>query len=393
MDGMRPMRYMGIADAAVKMGYDVTFFSSTFRHSNKTQRFSETTSVRVNDNYEVVYIKSPGYKSHISIKRLWAHYILGINLFRQVRKIENKPDIIIVAIPTLSSAYLITKWAKKNNIKVFADIIDPWPDSFYGLYKDWRKILLKLFLTPLSFVSIKILRNVTGVISISNEYCQWSLKKANRNHPTGVFYPLVNFDEIQLIQHKLKLNNYSSNNNTINVVYAGSFTISYDIPCILNAAQILEEKYNQNIIFHFAGRGFYQKDIEERLKNSSNIQYHGLLNFNQLQELFSICDIGLIEHFAMASQTVTYKLFDYLSADLVVINSLNSEMWDIIELNNIGLNHLSSDATELANSIETFYLNRDLLNSTKLNARKYCELNGNSQIGYTQLINFVDYER
>lgn len=380
---------MGIADAALNLGHKVTFFSSTFRHSTKKQRFDKTTKISINENYDLVFVKSPSYNNHISLKRIWAHYKLGLNLMNEIKNIDRLPDAILVAIPTLSSALNISKWAKDREIPVFIDIIDPWPDSFFLLYKDWRQIFLKLVLLPMSFRIRQILKHVNGAVAISNAYCQWAESISPKKINTKAFYPSVNFSEIQKKQYDLKLQQKKTPNNDLHLIYAGSFAISYDIPCILDSAKILFKKYGTKINFHFAGNGFYKNDILKYEANYPNIIYHGLLNSDELQNVFSNCDIGLIQHFGKASQTVTYKLFDYLSAGLVVVNSLDSEMKELIIANEIGLNHSSSNTLELVHCIEYFYNKPLILNKFKENAINFCRENGNSELVYSKLINYL----
>ena len=388
MDGMRPMRYMGIADAAVNLNYHVTYFSSTFRHSNKSQRFLETTDLNVKDNYDVVYVKSPSYKKHISIKRLWAHFILAQNLMKVINSKNEKPEFILVAIPTLSSASSLVKWAKKNNIKIYADVIDPWPDPFYLAFNGWKRFLIKLLVFPLILKRNFILKNLNGLVAISEEYCNWA-KSVNKILPTQAFYPSVDFKNIRKIQSQLGIRNNIS--DEINLVYAGSFGLSYDLPCILKSIETLNNSdgFKHKVKLHLAGAGHFLPLIQKYMKEYSNIEYHGMLNFEELQGLFNQCDAGLIQHNKNATQTVTYKLFDYLSAGLIIINSLNSEMKEIISQNQIGFNHESSDYIGLSNIIKSLVENRKLLEEYKKNAIEFCEKFGNSEENYKDLINFV----
>ncbi|MBD0350687.1 MAG: glycosyltransferase WbuB, partial [Flavisolibacter sp.] len=44
LDNTRPMRFMGIADAALQRGHRITFYTTTFKHNTKSHRFDRTTS-------------------------------------------------------------------------------------------------------------------------------------------------------------------------------------------------------------------------------------------------------------------------------------------------------------------------------------------------------------
>jgi hypothetical protein len=67
-------RFIQVAKAARRQGYLVTHFTSTFRHTSKKQRFSESTSLEVEPGYRVEYIRSKGLFQKLLIQEIFSPF-------------------------------------------------------------------------------------------------------------------------------------------------------------------------------------------------------------------------------------------------------------------------------------------------------------------------------
>jgi glycosyltransferase involved in cell wall biosynthesis len=90
------------------------------------------------------------------------------------------------------------------------------------------------------------------------------------------------------------------------------------------------------------------------------------------------------------TQTVTYKLFSYLGAGLPVLNSLQSEMVNIVIDYEVGLNNKEGDYQTLAANIEFFLQNPDKLATYKANALQLTALKGDTKIVYDNLVDYLE---
>lgn len=385
IDHLRPMRFMGIADAALQRGHKVTFFSGTFKHNTKTQRFGQTTYQSINENYKLVFVHSKPYHENISLKRMLAHYDLAKKLMSEIKK-QNKPDVIFISLPPLSTVAKIVEWATKNNIPVVVDIIDPWPEVFVkGFPSSFQKIGKK-FLWPFYQRFRNIIKKATAITAISEEYIQWSKKFELNGKPTSFFYPAVQFNEVKQAFNRLQ--SFYKKGDRLRIIYAGSLSVSYDIPTILSAAEIIEQKYPSQTEFIIAGAGPQESVIKE--KDRKNVKFLGWLGQEDMYREFFLSDLGLTQHVKGATQSVTYKLFDYLSAGLPVLNSLKSEMGDIIVNNKVGFNNESGNAMSLVVNIERFINDKSLLQQYKQNALKLTAEMGDSKVVYNKLVQFIE---
>jgi glycosyltransferase involved in cell wall biosynthesis len=384
-DETRPMRFAGLSSVAELMGNNVTYFSNTFRHSTKKNRFLNTMVIKKNDHYKTVYIKSLEYKKNISFKRFFSHFIYARNFMTYIQSCDEKPDVIVSALPPLVLNYELVKWAKQNRVKFVVDIIDPWPDVFFRYVPRYLRLLAKFFFLPYEFILNSILKRVDGVASISNEYIIWAVSKSKMRLNTHVSYPSIDLDRYTNI---IVRDENHFNHDKLRIVYAGNLGVSYDIPCVLRAAKTLEDQFPGKTEFFIAGLGVYVDLVKEYQIRFSNIKYVGRLDFDDLMKLYSRCHLGLAQYAQGATQTVTYKLFDYLGSGLPILNSLHSEMWDLIEGSNLGLNNEVGNSNELVDNI-LFFFNKENLVQYSANALKYTSKYGDNKQVYKEYNDFL----
>jgi glycosyltransferase involved in cell wall biosynthesis len=387
VDNTRPMRYMGVADAAIRAGHHITHFSCTFRHSTKIQRYEQNTEISVRERYDLVFIYAEPYQMNISLARLRSHGTFTRNLAREMEE-RPRPDVVLVALPPLSQADYLVKWGRKNGIPVIVDIIDPWPDVFARLFPAALKPLSRLALSGMYRQLSGILRNCSGLIAISDQYVQWAKGHEPSLRNTGVFYPSVPFEEVQ---QKVSAAAAAEprTDARLTLIYAGNLGVAYDIPVILGAAEQLEKARPGRTHFVFAGAGHYQGAITEYQKRLGNVSFLGRIGYDDLMLAYTRADIGLAQYTKGATQSVTYKLFDYLSAGLPVLNSLMSEMAVLIDTNDVGHNNQPGDVDQLATGILRYLDEPGLLLRQKGNALALTAREGDNAVVYARIVDFL----
>ena len=387
-DKVGDLRFIQIAKAANRAGHNVTHFTSTFRHQSKEHRFEESTTIEENFNYTIEYIYSMGYQKNISLERVRAHADFAKQLMDELEK-RNKPDAIFISMPPLSSAKAVTEWGLKEDIPVFLDIIDPWPDSFIKDVPSFLKPLSRLFIRPFYKKLDQILKNSTVITSISNGYLDWAKARCDDIKKTACFYPALDLDTIQAKLKKLS-ETEKKDEELLRMVYVGSLGSSYDIPAIVEAAAVFDEEHPGKTEFVIAGSGPQADIAKEYEKKLSNLKYLGRISDEELMRQYYLSDLGLLQHKNNLTQTVTYKLFSYLSAGLPILNSLQSEMVEIIESNEVGMNNMNGDVEALVANIESFLYDGEKLRRFKKNAVELTKEKGDSQKVYSELIGLLE---
>ena len=301
-----------------------------------------------------------------------------------------KPDAIFISMPPLSTVDLVTRWGKKNDVPVVVDIIDPWPDSFIKDVPLRVKNHVKELIFPFYRKLKRSFHNSAAITAISEGYLKWATEYHIKTKPTACFYLAIDYQEIQKIYKKYEKFNIEKDTSKLRLIYAGSLASSYDIPSIIEAAKILHKRHPNRTEFIITGNGPQKDIIIEAVKEVTNINYLGFVSKEELLKQYYLADIGLIQHKNSLTQTITYKFFNYLSADLVLLNSLQTEMADIIEKEKLGLNNLEEDVDTLVSNIEFFIKNNNLLTEYKSNANKYVSRKGDSTVVYNELVEFIE---
>ncbi|MFN8275513.1 MAG: glycosyltransferase family 4 protein [Flavobacteriaceae bacterium] len=380
-------RYNSLVTEANKRGHQVTFWSSTFRHNVKQQRFDGYKEVEINQQTRVKFVPADAYQQNISVARMASHYKLAKSMVA-LFDAEPKPDVIVVAYPPISTAHELIVWAKKQNIPVIVDIIDPWPNAFLEHMKGLKKIAVHLGILPLKQKANSVFNNASGIMAISKQYIDFAKTYRKSSVPTAVFYPAVQFDEMkrQLSEASQKV---TKKPNQITVIYAGSLGFSYDLPTILKAAEILE-KEQPNIHFIIAGDGPQKEMVEAYEQQHSNLEYLGRLPKEKLMEEYYLADIGMTQHIQGATQSVTYKLFDLLACGLPIMNSLESEMKSIILDHQVGFHNEPGNVRQLADNILKCAADPQLLQTMKKDALALTQKLGDAAVVYSKALDFIE---
>jgi len=379
-------RFIEIAKAANRQGHHVKHFTSTFRHTKKQYRFKESQLKTISEKYEVVFTHSMSYKKNMSPTRFIAHRDYAKKLIREFSSFEI-PDVIFISMPPLSTIREVTNWGHKHNVPVVVDVIDPWPDSFIKDVPKSLKPLAKILIKPFYDKLRKSFRDASAITAISNGYLGWAKNHHDSSKLTKAFFLAIDVDEVKNETKKVKKGALGP--RPLRLIYAGSLASSYDIPSILKAAEIIEEKYPNKTEFVFTGKGPQLDMIRQFEQKCNNIEYLGWLSKEELLRQYALADIGLIQHKNSLTQTITYKFFNYMSAGLVLLNSLQTEMAEMVDEYNLGLNNKEGDYKALTENIITYLKNPELLNQQKSNVVEFTYEKGHTKNVYNSLVDFL----
>ena len=78
-------------------------------------------------NTDYIPVRTLPYSKDLSLRRIFSHIHFSVNIKRTIERIS--PDLIYVAAPPNSSAYLAVKEAKRRGIKSIVDIVALWPEA------------------------------------------------------------------------------------------------------------------------------------------------------------------------------------------------------------------------------------------------------------------------
>jgi glycosyltransferase involved in cell wall biosynthesis len=321
-----------MAQFFVRAGHNVTWWTSDFNHYSKKHRHKRNIKRIVNKGYFIQYLKASGYKNNLSLMRIVSNQSVA-NSFQLISKdVLNKPDLIIASLPTAELAAEGIKYATKNNVPIFIDIRDLWPDYFVSLTPIWFRPFLKLATIPLLMKTRNVLSQANGVLALTNEFLNWGLKLGNRGKTEYDFVIPMGYVK----KPKLKKINFFAEdkfwddlgiykaNEGIVVIFAGTIGYSSDFSIIIEAAKVLLNR-NEKIQFVICGEGEKLQSLKKSVKNLKNIFTPGWVNNRKLTSLLKRSDIGLLPYINNDNyiKNIPNKPAEYLSEGLVLANSLS----------------------------------------------------------------------
>ncbi len=400
MDGdqIRLHRAGGLSQRLSECGHKVTWWTSSFDHFKKRQRFESDQVIPMSENWTIRVLRSRGYKRNVSIARILDHHQIAQS-FREAIHKESPPDLIFSAFPTIGLSYVATQFGIKMNVPVLVDIRDLWPDIFVDQVPPFLQPLANLSLMKMRRDTHSLMKQATGLIGISNGYLNWALNYARRprHELDRLFYlgyekPSLTEDQISKTLSKLKERGLDLNHFLC--LFIGTFGRTYDVETIIAAARQLAQNGTQNkmsreVQFVICGQGENQKLVESASRELKNVLYLGWVNTPEIATLLRSCHVGLAAYAKGAPQGLPNKFFEYLCGGLPLLSTLQGEAKEFLETEGCGLTYEASNAQSLVDGIQKLQ-NQELRSQFSRNAVRVFDQHFSRHQIYSEMISHFE---
>jgi glycosyltransferase involved in cell wall biosynthesis len=173
-------------------------------------------------------------------------------------------------------------------------------------------------------------------------------------------------------------------------VYAGSLGSTYDVESIVQVAKRLAREGFDGAEFVIAGDGPKRAALEKEAKGLPNVRFLGWVGAKDLAKAYASSHVGLACYRRGATQSVTYKLFDYLAAGMPIVHSLPGEMEALVAREKVGRFFEPEDADGLCAIVKELCAERDSLPEWSKAARRFAEAQGDSAKTYQRMAAFLE---
>lgn len=395
IDGKNRLYRVGmLAEALVTSGHQVLWWTSTFNHQLRRQRYDVSTTIDIQKNYRLRLVYGPGYKRSISFDR-WKHNRAVAKEFaREIVEVPvyERPDLIYTCLPTLEVSEQAVLFGLRNDIPVVVDIRDQWPDIYLSpLPKQIRPLFRILLKTEFSRVR-RILNQATAIIGVSATNLRWGLRLAKRNarpidtwFPHGV--PLKNNQDGKRdkVQKEKILSKWGIKEDCLIVTFVGTFSQLFNLVFVVKVAKFFE-KAMRKVVFVLVGDGSNASSIRRLATGLKNVVFTGWLDKSQIDQILSISSVGLAPYSADGLVTLPNKPFEYMAAGLPILSSLDGELRAIIERESIGLYYNANDPNELRERLNWLLSHPEKMKTMGQKARALFEKEYNSEKIYASLV-------
>lgn len=349
-------RHIRFGRMLAENGYRVIFWTANFSHTFKTVRSRGWKKIKVADNFYIQLVPSVPYEKNISIGRVRFEMKFSRSLAHAWKK-SRQPDLILTAGTGLVTAfYPVWPYVRDKDIPVIYDIMDI---HLFNSYMEQHHRLLspaaKLLTHNIEKREKPFFKNVSAVCGLGKNQIeiakQLVKKEKQKDVPSCLVYNGIDVKAFRNNMDKpVTLPLPAKDEGWTWCVYAGSLGPSYDIPTILNCADRIHEN-GEKIRFIIAGAGPQAELVREASARNDRIIYLGALDPSDLPALYSRCDIGMCTYAAYSTVDMPDKFYDYTSAGLAVINSLQGEIRDYVVENQVGLQYQAEDPGSLYDNI------------------------------------------
>lgn len=376
-------RFFELARLFARRRHDVVVITSDFSHISKRLKKEKPQY----DTFKTVYLHEPGYKSNVSIKRLWSHYVWGRNVEKYIQNSTVKPDVVYASLPTYTVGRLVGKWCNKNDMKYIVDVQDLWPEAFKVAVKN--SFLQQAFL-PMEWVANSAYKTADYVIGVSDTYRDRALKVNKRCKEGLTVFLGNNGEKFDIAKEKYRI---CKPDDEFWIAYIGTMGFSYDINLAIDAIKLVKaSKLSKKVKFVAMGNGplldEYKKHAEE---SDIDFEFTGSLPYEVMVGKLCSCDAVINCLRPGAAQSITNKVGDYALSGLPVINTQeNPEYRKLVEDTQCGINCECGNAEDVAAAIVKLVESPELRKQMGETARQLGKDKFDRRYSYVRIVEAVE---
>lgn len=361
VDGKHERLYRSgiLCDRMADEGHEVTWWTSSFNHTQRAQRQADNVEIKLRPNQTIMLVPEPGYSRSVSLRRIASHAVCARH-FRRMAGAAPPPDVILVSYPTIELTRAAVDLGEKFDIPVIVDIRDLWPDIFVRVLPRALQPIGKFLLLPYDRLSRKALRDADAIVAITEGIRDWGLAKAgraagpmDRDFPFGYVKRELQPSELHAAEAFWREHGVSDKN--WNICFFGAIGAQTRFEPVIAAARMMKDALPR-VQFILCGTGEKLPVYERMAQGLPNVYFPGWVDGNQIAALMKMSKMGLTaypssEDFLLS---IPNKPIEYMSAGLPVLSNIDGTLGALIRKNGVGALYRSSEPSSLVDAIAKF---------------------------------------
>ena len=334
---------------ALSRSMPVDLVTSNFEHLRKCKRTASSCA----PFGRVTFLRTMGYQSNVSAKRLISHFLFALSAAAYFRRKGHEYDVVYVTVPLNLTAWLITSLAGSR--KKIVDIVDIWPDVLP--FSPVSKSALQPFFSIWKWFFKASVRKADLVMAVSDSFLSEARCFARKEARMQRFY--IGQDLLRSSSPKQLI---------FTLAFVGNLGRLYDFETLIDV--MAEEGMRQSVQLFVIGDGD-RKDwlLGELTKRDIRHTYWGVVfDPSQLAEILRSCHAGF-NGYIRTTASFSYKACTYLAAGLPLLNSMTGDLNTLVRENGLGENYEGGNRQELREAL--FRLRNDELAAKTLRCEKF----------------------
>ena len=328
------------------------------------------------------------------IKRIIRYIDTSFKMYKEIINIKDADLIFSHSMPPLLGPLSVIAGKKKKVPVVYweQDIVS---ESILTTNISNNNNLKKIFFFKIAlFLEKYTEKRATHIITISNKFKQYHIKRGIPEDKITVVYNWIDTDQINHVDRKnnMLFDELKLDKDKFYVTYCGNLGVPQNVEIMIDAAELL--KNNKNIKFVLIGNGSREKKVLEYLneKKLNNITYSPLFPLERSSEVYSIGDIGLvIGKKGTSNNGFPSKTWTIMAASQTMIScfDIDSELSNFVNEGECGIAIEPDNPKLLAETILKIYNRKDKGKIYGKNARKYVINNFSRKKSTGKIINVI----
>ncbi len=390
--GDRPHRVGILSKILIKLGHNVTWWTTAYDHQHKKYLFNKDTELLSKTGVSMVFLHPKiSYKRNISIQRI-INYKQVASKFEEISRKSEKPDIILTAYPSIDLAYEAVKYGKEFNVPVVVDIRDMWPDIFLDIVPNILKPMLSVFLKPMYNQARFIFKNADVISAMTDEFIKFGLKYGRKRSDLDKAFPFGYPDfKLQSTDEEIVLEKFKEigvDFNKFNVCYFGTIGKQFDFTPVIETAQ---KMLNENIQFIICGVGDNFDNLKNETENITNIILPAWLNQTEIWTLMKFSNVGIAPYVNKYDflASIPNKFIEYCAGGLPILSSIDGVIGKIIQENDNGIVYHNS-SEKLMEALYLLKNNEDLQSKMSKSSRTLYEQKFSADKVYSDMVKHLE---
>jgi glycosyltransferase involved in cell wall biosynthesis len=364
-----------LAEALVAAGHEVLWWTSTFDHSRKVQRFARETRVRLTDRYGLWLLHTIPYRRNLSVRRAVNHDLLGRRF--AVRAVtQPPPDLVFCSWPPIELGKAAVDYGARRGLPTVLDVCDLWPEIFVELAPAWGRTAARVALGPLFRKTSAAFRRATALTAITDSHLEWGLREAGRPRTSldMVFpqaYSVGRPDHASLARADDFWRNLGIPDDRQRFVacWFGSVGYQSEIETAIRAAGLLKPRIPEARLV-LCGAGDRLDHYRRLAAGCDNVLLPGWVGRAEIWSLMRRAAVALSLYRSTCNYIgcISSKIAEYLSSGLPIVNSLQGSLNDLLRRHDCGVSYANGDAAGLASALAALHADPARLRKLARNA-------------------------
>lgn len=345
-----------LAQVMVSRGHHVTWWTSSFNHSEKVLRCRGEGVAQPEERLEIRFLESLGYSRNIGLRRLADHRRLGRSFRRQAAHMPS-PDLILCSLPTLELAQAAVAYGAERCLPVVIDVRDLWPDLFLELVPAWARPLVRPALSPMFRMARRACTGATAIVGVTDEYVAWGLNAAARAATElDRSFPMAYTDDEPPPGAQREARSWwaergiRQDGGSFIACYFGAFGPQRELETVIEAARLLSSRGEESFRFVLSGTGDTLARCRNLASDLDSVLLPGWIDWAKIWVLMRMAAAGLAPYESVENFTknIPNKPIEYFSAGLPVVSSLQGALKTLLETWRCGVTYANRDPQALA---------------------------------------------